>query len=269
MSIDIHTVSVMPGGSALAMVDRLHACLIKDMVTPAGNGAISAIAAGTPGAGYQTIPTVALTVPASGAKNTGSSGAATAVMGVVVNPTVAAGGSGGTNGTQTVTGTTGTGTKFQASVTVAGGAITAVLSVTVAGAYTAMPSTLTAEPVTGASLTGATLNLSAAMGVVSYTVGSGGSNYPVGFVTAGVSGGTPVTPAVPGAVTVTSAAGASSAMDITGMTLPASYAVQVEPNSDATAWVTAKTQPGFIVNFSPRLAASTLAAGTADITILA
>lgn len=67
-------------------------------------------------------------------------------------------GSGGTNGTQTVTGTTGTGTKFQASVTIAGGIITVINSVTVAGNYTVLP-TLVGEPVTGASLTGATLNL--------------------------------------------------------------------------------------------------------------
>ena len=77
----------------------------------------------------------------------------------VQNAAVVAGGSGGTNGTQTVTGTTGTGTKFQASVTVSGGAITAVLSITVPGQYTALPSNLNSEPVTGASLTGATLSL--------------------------------------------------------------------------------------------------------------
>lgn len=86
--------------------------------------------------------------------------ATAAVLGYnVQSATVAAGGSGGTNGTQTVTGTTGTGTKFQASVTIAGGAITAILSITVAGAYTVLPTNLSAEPVTGASLTGATLAL--------------------------------------------------------------------------------------------------------------
>lgn len=77
----------------------------------------------------------------------------------VQSAAVNAGGSGGTNGTQTVTGTTGTGTKFQASVTVSGGAITAVNSITVAGSYSALPTSLSAEPVTGASLTGATLSL--------------------------------------------------------------------------------------------------------------
>lgn len=90
----------------------------------------------------------------------------------VQSATVAAGGSGGTNGTQTVTGTTGTGTPFQASVTIAGGAITAVLSITVAGDYTVNPSNLLAEPVTGASLTGATLDLK--MGVLTATRTSGG-----------------------------------------------------------------------------------------------
>lgn len=91
----------------------------------------------------------------------------------VVSATVAAGGSGGTPGTQTVTGTTGTGTKFQASVTVSGGgAVTAVLSITVAGDYTVNPTVLTAEPVTGASLTGAELNVK--MGVLTATRNTAG-----------------------------------------------------------------------------------------------
>jgi hypothetical protein len=86
----------------------------------------------------------------------------------VVSATIAAGGTGGTNGTQTVTGTTGSGTKFQASVTVSGGAITAVGSISVAGAYTVNPTTLTDEPVTGAGLTGAALSL--VMGVNTFSV---------------------------------------------------------------------------------------------------
>ena len=76
----------------------------------------------------------------------------------VQSASINAPGTGGTSGTQTVTGTTGTGTKFQASVTVSGGGITAVLSISVAGSYTVLP-TLIGEPVTGASLSGATLNL--------------------------------------------------------------------------------------------------------------
>jgi hypothetical protein len=77
----------------------------------------------------------------------------------VQNAAIFAAGTGGTNGTQTVTGTTGTGTKFQLSVTVAGGSITAINSVPLAGAYTVLPSNLNNEPVTGAGLTGAAVTL--------------------------------------------------------------------------------------------------------------
>jgi hypothetical protein len=86
----------------------------------------------------------------------------------VLSAAITAGGSGGTNGTQTVTGTTGTGTRFQASVTVAGGAITAIGSITVPGNYTAAPTNLNAEPVTGAGLTGATLAIG--MGALAVSV---------------------------------------------------------------------------------------------------
>lgn len=91
----------------------------------------------------------------------------------VVSATVAAGGSGGTNGTQTVTGTTGTGTKFTASVTVSGGEITAVLSITSGGAYTANPVDIASEPVTGAGLTGAQLDV--VMGVNTVAIANRGS----------------------------------------------------------------------------------------------
>lgn len=92
----------------------------------------------------------------------------------VASATIAAAGTGGTPGTQTVTGTTGTGTKFQASVTVSGGGvITAVLSITVRGIYTVNPTVLTSEPVTGAGLTGA--RLSVKMGVLSVTTSIAGS----------------------------------------------------------------------------------------------
>ena len=90
----------------------------------------------------------------------------------VVSAIIDAAGSGGTNGTQTVTGTTGTGTTFQALVTVSGGAITAVLSISIPGAYTVNPTSLSAEPVTGAGLTGSKLGLS--MGINAVTVTTGG-----------------------------------------------------------------------------------------------
>jgi hypothetical protein len=83
---------------------------------------------------------------------------------LVVSATVAAGGTSGTPGTQTVVGTTGVGTPFQASVTVSGGGvITAVLSITDGGIYTTNPIDITLEPVVGAGLIGA--KLAVVMGV--------------------------------------------------------------------------------------------------------
>jgi hypothetical protein len=77
----------------------------------------------------------------------------------VVSATVNAGGSGGTNGPVTITGTTGTGTKFTLRGNVASGALTGPLTVVNAGSYTVDPTSLTAEPVTGGSLSGATVGL--------------------------------------------------------------------------------------------------------------
>lgn len=102
-----------------------------------------------------------------GAKFTGSV-VTTRVVSMVVN----AAGSGGTDGSQTLTGTTGTGTKFTLVATITGGAITGISSYS-PGLYTVNPTDLTAEPVTGASLTGATVTLK--MSVVTTTI----TNYGV------------------------------------------------------------------------------------------
>jgi hypothetical protein len=64
-------------------------------------------------------------------------------------------------------------------------------------------------------------------------------------------------------------AGAAVVTPIGNLQLPASYAVQVTPNQDATAFVSGKTNTGFNVTLNPRLAANTLAAGTVDIAIFA
>lgn len=263
---DLHTVSMLPG-SQNGRSDRLR-MLLATVAFIAGAGAVTAIAAGTPGAGYDTIPTVAFANVGEG-----TSATATARMGVVANPTIAAAGSGGDDGAVTLTGTTGTGTKFQVTGTIAGGVLTAITGISVAGVYSAMPSAIAAEPVTGGNLTGATVNLSAALGVVSYVIGAGGTLYPATGVTATLTGGTPSTAAAPGAVTVTSAAGAHSvnainSADIPGLAeLPDAYNVQVSLDKDATAIVTAKTSTGFTLTVNPRLAASTLTAGSADILI--
>ena len=68
---------------------------------------------------------------------------------------------------------------------------------------------------------------------------------------------------------VGSGAGAALAVPVTGLRLPASYAVFVNPSQDATHWISNRTQTGFTVNLAPRLAANTLAAGTFDLLVLA
>ena len=66
---------------------------------------------------------------------------------------------GGTTGPATVTGTTGTGTKFSAYVNInSSGVMDTVFAITVPGSYSVNPS-VTAEPVTGGGLTGAKLSL--------------------------------------------------------------------------------------------------------------
>jgi hypothetical protein len=77
----------------------------------------------------------------------------------VLSATVNAAGSGGTNGLVTITGTTGTGTKFTARGLIAAGALTGPLTIVSSGSYTVDPTSLVAEPVTGGSLTGATVGL--------------------------------------------------------------------------------------------------------------
>lgn len=88
-----------------------------------------------------------------------------------VSASVVSSGSGGPSGNATVTGTTGTGTKFQAVVTGHPG-FYAVIGISVVGSYTANPSNLSAEPVTGAGITGMTLSLS--MGVETFTISNAG-----------------------------------------------------------------------------------------------
>lgn len=263
MGLPVHILNQGKGSTGYARRDQVSHTLLAQLAYPAGNGDPASVGVGTSGAGYATIPTASFANA-----GTGASATVIANMGVVANPTIAAAGSGGTNGTQTVTGTTGTGTKFQASVTVAGGAITAVLSVLVAGVYTAMPTTLAAEPVTGASLTGAQLNLSACMGVVSYTIGGASNHQYAQGTTVNLSGGSPTTPAVPGAVVVTAVAGQGAKVAITGLDLPATYAVFIgDLGQSAVAYASARSNTGLTINVVPELASQVLAAGSVDVLI--
>lgn len=267
--IDFHTLGWIKGLQSTRL-DTLRVGFLAAVAFAAGNGDMASVPVATNGAGYQTIPTVAFANVGSGSGQT-----ATAVMGVYGIPTIAAAGTGGTTGTQTVTGTTGTGTPFQASVTIAGGVITTVLSVTVHGAYTAMPSSLTAEPVTGGGLTGAQLNLSAAMGVASITLaGSSNHGYPASGITPSLTGGTPGTAATLSAPTVTSVAGQGTTLAISstlipGLSLPSTYSAQATPDGDVVCNITGKTNAGFSLNVNPRLASQTLAAGHVDLWIAA
>lgn len=109
-----------------------------------------------------------------GAFNTSYGAASFYVMSTqVVSATVAAAGTGGNNGVATVTGTTGTGTKFTASVNISGGGITSVISILTGGVYQVNPTDITQEPVIGANLSGAKLNLG--MGVLFVNVQNPGS----------------------------------------------------------------------------------------------
>lgn len=91
----------------------------------------------------------------------------------VITAAVVAGGTGGTPGAVTITGTTGTGTPFQATGTINGsGILTGALVVTVPGNYTVNPTSIAVEPVTGGSLSGCTVILT--IGVLTTSVSNAG-----------------------------------------------------------------------------------------------
>lgn len=128
-----------------------------------------------PGTGYVPADTITLLGGTAGTK-----AILTVTHTQVVSAAIDVAGTGGTPGAATVTGTTGTGTKFQAAVTIsAGGIISAVGAITVAGDYTVNPTDIAHEPVTGGSLVGA--QLSVVVGVKTYTVSTAG-DYTVNAV---------------------------------------------------------------------------------------
>jgi len=111
----------------------------------------------------------------------------------VVSAVVNAGGSGGTNGSCTITGTTGTGTPFQATGTVSGGALSGALTVTVAGSYTVNPTNIYAEPATtNCGLSGTTVTLGIGAATVNVeapdVAAAGSSTYSNPVATTGGSG---------------------------------------------------------------------------------
>lgn len=84
-------------------------------------------------------------------------------------PTVNTAGSGGKDGTWQVYGTTGNGNRFVLNVTITGGALASVDSIADAGHYTLAPPDFGNEPIAGAGLTGASVNITG-MGIDSVEV---------------------------------------------------------------------------------------------------
>jgi hypothetical protein len=205
MSIDVHTVSFAKGGGGPSRSDRLIAALMCGVAFVASTDGVTAGSV-TAGSGYTALPTFpadvnGATVVAKSLKSVGTPTVAAAGLGVAVNDTfdlvggtlfaggskarvtathikaisatVVTGGTGGTPGAVTITGTTGTGTKFQATgVISAGGVLQGPLTVTVAGDYTANP-TIAGDAVTGGGLSGATVAL--VMGALTFSLTTAGS----------------------------------------------------------------------------------------------
>lgn len=96
--------------------------------------------------------------------------ASTQVVGIEIVAT----GANGTPGTATIAGTTGTGTEFEASVTINDdGELASIDEITVAGAYTVNPTDPGEEPVTGGDLEDATVALT--LGVLTVSVDTAGN----------------------------------------------------------------------------------------------
>lgn len=116
-------------------------------------------------------------------------GLLTVVTTKIVSASINAAGSGGTNGTFDLVGTTGTGTLFVINVTIAGGALSAINSILAAGHYTVNPTSLSAEPVSGAGLTGATVTIVMGVDTVSITKPGSYSVQPSNPVTPSATSG--------------------------------------------------------------------------------
>ena len=138
-----------------------------------------------------------------------------------------AGGS-GTNGACTLTGTTGTGTKFQIAATISGNVISALGAISVAGSYTVNPTNLAAEPVTSnCSLVGATLTVK--MGVLTFTE-----------TTAGLYGALPSNPVS----TTTSGSGTGATLTLTSGTAGGQYTYNTDNGTAIGNAITAAVAAG-------------------------
>lgn len=130
------------------------------------NTTLASVLVNTSGVNYAPGDTVEL----SGGTQTTPPEVTVVTTTVVAKPTIVNAGAGGTPGPAVVTGTTGTGTPFQATVTIDGtGVVISVDVLTVAGSYTVNPTVPAAEPVTGGGLVGAELGLALGIESISLT----------------------------------------------------------------------------------------------------
>jgi hypothetical protein len=159
-------------------------------------GAVSSVAVLT-GGSYTGQPSVAI----SGG---GGQYAVARPLMQAATATLAAGGSGYTNGTQTLSlSASGCNTAPQVSVTVSGGVVTAINSITNPGSCWNIDSAgSSAVPTTGPAGFGATLNLTWSVASADIQAGGWGYSLTGGAVTASMSGGTFTSAATLGAVTV-------------------------------------------------------------------
>jgi hypothetical protein len=339
MSLITHTISFDPNGAPPAILDRLHLGLMQSVAFVASASALTVLGAITAGSAFTSLPALAPTggtlvgqpataialslkavtatvnapglgvaindtfVPAGGTlKPLGAASLLTATHIQVQTAVVNAGGTGGTPGAVTITGTTGTGTKFQATGTINGsGVLTGPLVVTVAGDYTVGP-TIAGDAVTGGSLTGATVALQMGAKTLAittagqYVLAPASANTP----TDGTGTGTGVTLTLSyglGEATITNSGNYSGAPSFTvtptdgngtgasiaagtlggngnpiyvGQTimLPATFNLVAQASVDCRVSTVAKSNLGWSVALTPPTTGSTLAAGFVDATIL-
>lgn len=224
---------------------------------------------GVVGTGY-TNPTIAITG--------GGGTLAMATVGTkVITASVVAGGSGGTPGLTTFTGTTGTGVKFTCTGTIGGGGVlSGALTVVIQGAYGAgTPITnIAAEPITGGSLTGATVSVSLGLNVVTITAqGSGYTSYPTftvvdgtginGTVTAGMAVDSPL-------VIVNGGKGINSAVTLTFSATSGTLATATATVSSSLETVTATslTNAGNYVKGTDTYPTLTISGGSGSVIFL-
>jgi len=155
------TISAVSGSSATLAASASYS--VSSSTSYLGSAAVSAA-----GTGYVPGDTIGFT-----AGTYATAAQVTVAQTQVVSATVNAGGSSCTGSTAILLGTTGTGTKFTATVPISGGAISGAVTITSGGYYTTNPTTLASEPVTGSSCSGATLTV--VMGVARSAVSFQGS----------------------------------------------------------------------------------------------